>query len=987
MIELTFERFSDFFRALWGAEREPFAWQKSLAARVLRDPVNPWPEAIALPTASGKSACLDIAVYALASQAHRETRTPLSTARRIFFVVDRRVIVDEAFDRACKLARKLRMAESGILREVADRLRFLSGGDTPLACFQLRGGMYRSEAWAKSPTQPVIVASTVDQYGSRLLFRAYGRRFKAWPIQAGLTGNDALVLLDEAHCAVPFLETLRSVKRYREWAETPLAAPFHVTVMSATPPEEVTDIFRDTSQEPRIPQHPLGARQLCNKPAALFEVKNAKGAEALGELAKSLADKAEELANGRAVAVVVFANRVATARAAHALLAKRHGDRATLLTGRMRPLDKDDVLVHRLTRLSADLSHARQLDAPEFIVATQTLEVGANLDFDVLVTECAALDALRQRFGRLNRMGRPPEASAAILIRADQAGDSTDDPVYGAALANTWRWLNEQSDDSNRIDMGIGPLAERLPVGKELARLNAPASHAPVMLPAHVDCWAQTAPEPEPTPDVSVFLHGPARTSADVQVCWRADINIDSRKDAALEILSLCPPAIGECLPVQLWLFRKWLAGEKELQIDLLADVEGVGLDAEEVQREKFKVPPRRIVLWRGRDETEVIADAGKLRPGDVVVVPTSMEGWDILGDIPRPNGIPPILDWGERAHAAARAKALLRLHASVISQWPDFETKSALLEVARRARALYEDDPEALPPLLRDVLEMAAEDNTLPERMKWLKPIAKNLARDRGLGRNITPHPSGEGLVLRGSKPLETLRGEGEEPHDFSDEDDSSSSGTVGVGLVSHMEGVSDLAMDFAASCHLPADLTEAVRSAARLHDLGKADPRFQALLRGGNPWAGGELLAKSGNMPQGTQAYMRACKAAGYPVGMRHELLSIRLAESAPELLPKDPGLRELVLHLLGSHHGHCRPFAPVVFDDKQVPVSLHVQESLMVYSGHTRMERIDSGASERFWDMAHRHGWWGLAYLEAILRLADHRRSELEETGGEA
>ncbi|BBL77196.1 hypothetical protein [Methylomagnum ishizawai] len=261
-----------------------------------------WPDAIALPTASGKTACLDIAVFALAAAALNTPATePLAAPRRIFFVVDRRVIVDEAFKRARHIARALRGAPDGVLGTVAGALRGLAGGEAwePLACFQLRGGMYRSDAWARSPAQPAIIASTVDQLGSRLLFRAYGRSHKAWPIQAGLAGNDALILLDEAHCARPFLDTLEAVRAYRGWAETPLVAPFRAVAMSATPPPGLDDVFRDDSDEGRTPGHPLGDRRLAAKPTLLEVAAKAKGAHALDGLAAALAGQAGKLPAGR----------------------------------------------------------------------------------------------------------------------------------------------------------------------------------------------------------------------------------------------------------------------------------------------------------------------------------------------------------------------------------------------------------------------------------------------------------------------------------------------------------------------------------------------------------------------------------------------------------------------------------------------------------------------------------------------------------------
>ena len=115
------------------------------------------------------------------------------------------------------------------------------------------------------------------------------------------------------------------------------------------------------------------------------------------------------------------------------------------------------------------------------------------------------------------------------------------------------------------------------------------------------------------------------------------------------------------------------------------------------------------------------------------------------------------------------------------------------------------------------------------------------------------------------------------------------------------------------------------------------------------------------------------------------RHELLSVRLIESVPGLLePAHDG--ELVLHLVASHHGLCRPFAPVVFDREPVTVEEKILGHRMSGSSATGLERLDSGVSERFWRLVRRYGWWGLAWLEALMRLADHRCSEAEQLAHE-
>ena len=357
------DQFNEFYKAVHGYS--PFPWQSRLS---LRTCTNQWPRAIALPTAAGKTGCIDIAVFALACQAK-------GAARRIFFVVDRRIVVDQAFEHSKHLAELLHKAKDGILKTVADSLRNIAQDDRPLDVYALRGGMYRESAWARSPLQPTIIASTVDQVGSRLLFRGYGVSDSMKPIHAGLVGNDSIILLDEAHCARPFDQTVQAIEKYRAWNDSP--ASFRFVSITATPTGDLKpeQIERDTAEDQNHPV--LGKRIAASKPASLIKAEKATGKKGTAELVKELELQAKELAKEFAC-VGIIVNRVKTARELKAKL----GEDAVLLTGRMRALDRDRLLKEKLQPL---LSNAEG-HLPKFVIGTQCLECGADFDFHALIS-------------------------------------------------------------------------------------------------------------------------------------------------------------------------------------------------------------------------------------------------------------------------------------------------------------------------------------------------------------------------------------------------------------------------------------------------------------------------------------------------------------------------------------------------------------------------------------------------------------------------
>lgn len=953
--------FPEVFSALWGFD--PFPWQTMLADRVAK---GRWPAALDLPTASGKTACIDVAMFALAMQADVPMEQRIAH-RRIWFVVDRRIVVDEAFDRARTIADKLAAATDGPLRVIADRLQKLAGTERPLAAARLRGGVLRDDGWARLPSQPAVITSTVDQVGSRLLFRGYGRSHLTAPIFAGLAANDSLVLLDEAHCAVPFLQTVRAIERFRgeDWAEVAMPSPFAFVVMSATPPAEVpeSEVFPGADRGKALAHPVLRQRLEASKKAELVELKAKKNS-----IEDALVPEAAKRATGfikvekRRVAVMV--NRVATAGQVAEALNENGSEEydVVLLTGRLRPFERDHIVKRWKPFLKA--SSPEDPERPIIVVTTQCLEVGADFSFDALVTEAASLDALRQRFGRLDRMGAAKKSPAVILVRDRDADPekSEPDPVYGAALAKTWKLLTTKAGDARTIDFGIEALGKTLEDVDDFSPYLAPTEDAPTLLPAHLDLLCQTAPLPHPEPDVQQYLHGIGRGAPEVQVVWRADLGEDARE--WVETVAMCRPVSGEMLAAPLWRVRSWLQGATGQ--DSAADIEGAA-DHSDDGGGAF----RPCLLWRGR-RSKVARAADDIAPGDVLVVPAAygMEG------LARRSGVEGLgrdrADLWERATDTAGRPAAIRLNRAALEPWFACEPLRQLIELAEAPATNRAELQEAVDAVL-EYTPATEEDPGGPP--SWWCDLVKAARTGR-----IERHPAG-GMILL----ARAAKGACGEPDLFADDDDLTCAAGADQTLDEHSELVRQTVAKLAALC-LPESLRQVVTDAAWWHDVGKLDERFQVLLHEGDELAAltaERPLAKSASIPASPAQRRALRETSGLPERFRHEMLSTQLANEQANL-PTDDASKDLFLHLIASHHGYARPLAPICEDPEPPSVVGKLGETLLSLSPEGRRKwsahRVDSGLADRFWRLTRRHGWWGLTYLEAILRLGDWYASGL-------
>lgn len=962
--------------------RVPFPWQSALVRRVLAE--SRWPDAIDVPTGLGKTATLDVAVFVAAVR-------PRLGRRRTYFVVDRRIVVDEAHEHAERLANALADPPGPCTRQIAERLRQPGDDDgVPLSVTKMRGGVTWDRVWLQRPDRYAIVTGTVDQIGSRLLFRGYGVGETSRSIDAALVGTDSLILVDEAHLADSFLTTLRSATALdtSPLAPAPIVMTLSATTRTTAPAPEaeaaaaptVHGITADDEQDQRAVQRLKAAKRLH-----LVEVKTTK-AKAGSAMADAIATLTLRLAEpGSVIGAVV--NTVAAARSVFETVRADPRVDTLLLTGRSRGLDRQRLLDDYYPRMKT--GRARTSGRPLVVVATQTIEVGANIDLDALVTESAALPALIQRLGRLNRIGAlPAPAVAPAIVVHDTSLE--DDFIYGPARAATWAWLRTQAEPS-QYNAALDPRG--LPGGIDArpaklrklahtagAQCQPQPPYTPLLQRSTLDAWARTSPTPHPDTPIAPFLHGITTGPEPVTLVWRAGLTA-VHPDQWAQIIDQVPPAGAEGIEVSVGAARRWLqtgTGTPE-EADLDSHPE-----PDEPEHQTLAALNRvcgragqPLVLNYQNAADASLLPADRIRPGMTIIVPAEYGGCDCYGW--HPESTTPVADI---ADLIPRGRGgLLRigpsLDALTSGEYGDPNDPTAFRTALSRLRRLAANDVNGTKvPSVADydaaIADMRASgpppNTPLGNLLDRLTPITGVKTWEPNDDEQWTPEDGGPWDALAFGTGVSLA------------EDDTSlgsSTSPVPVTLDGHQLAVAARAEQFGRNLGLDDATIAAVRSAGRWHDEGKRDPRFQASLHCGSQDAAEiaeDLLAKSGMDPADRAAFSRARRLAGYPRGMRHEELSERIA--AQRLIDETTVDVELVLHLVASHHGRARPLMPPVLDRHPVKIAV---DQLGMFASHMP---VDWNAVDRFDSLNTRYGRWGLALLESIVRLADIWASQRNE-----
>ena len=914
-----------------GERPRPFRWQTRLLQRLLdADP----PRVVDIPTGLGKTSVMALWLIALAEGA----RLP----RRLVYVVDRRAVVDQA----TRFAERLRSNMPG---ELSARLGIDARAGLPIST--LRGGFAGNRDWLEDPAKPAIVVGTIDMVGSRLLFEGYGVSRGMRPYHAGLLGVDALVLLDEAHLCPPFEALLRQVESHRDGKLGPvggsdsLTPPFRLMSLSATGrdvsetlPGAVFRLKTEDREEPVVEQRLVARKRL-----------NVTELTAGTSLAESLAGRAIEVGcdvpfsrvlvycdrRRDAVEVKELIDREFRRRHKSGEIAGEHG--SELLVGERRVLERT-ALEQWLDEHGFLGAADERPSTPVFLVATSAGEVGVDLNADHMVCDLVAYERMVQRLGRVNRRGGanrratidvfalPPE----LKDKAPKDAKDRAERDFEARLAPLRRL---PGGDDGRRDASPSAIVEMKTKHPDVVRAaTTPAPLHPELTRPLLDAWSMTSlRRHEGRPEVAPWLRGwEDDDDPQTSVVWRkylpcVHVGGDSTVPPAMaaEFFRVVPVHATERLEAASSRVFDWML-KRSAQVARRPEDHDLAIGNDEIV----------VVLIDRAGEYRAHLTLRKLRW--LAAPAKSLHKGELRQRDRRKR------EWRDRHLPGATLVADCRLCGVRDGMLDEkCESAAAAADSDESWRSMKDPASEGSRPLIGFLVERVdvgddEEGLEPPERGDWRHIRTFETRFDAG------------GVA---SSCLAVFKW----PDDPSDED-SRSVLSAPQSLRDHAEQVADHTRALVRRLELSRDEAEALVTAARLHDDGKAAERWQNAMNA--PRDGGRPYAKT--------------EGRGNPrllEGYRHEFGSLLKAEG--QKLPSET--RDLILHLIAAHHGNARPMiSPAGCEDG--PPSM--------------LESRAGEAALRFARLQKRYGPWGLAWREAILRAADQSASSAwSRTRGES
>ena len=600
--------FSAFFAALNGGHA-PFSWQQDLVDHIVT--TGTWPERIVAPTGAGKSSVVDVHLFVNALFASGNgPRVP----RRLCVVVGRRALVDSQADRAMKIQRCMvdvlnndaASSENDVIYRAAKLLSSFRVNDIaePFLVGHIRGELSNRSLPVNEPSVCAIIAATPDMWGSRLLFKGYGSSKQARPRETALIAMDSVFVLDEAHLNQQLLVTARRVAELQELGADIGVPRLQVVETTATPSElkegqsqvgvDISNL--DGADDAELLRRVNSVKELRRVPIEKWNGSPGNSAvvkHAVAEINK-LCDKQKSSEYGQSSTIGCIVNHVDTAVKIASEL-KKIKLNVELIVGRMRSYD-----LEQLRKKHPSLFTCVGDDEVDVVVATQTLEVGIDIDFSSLITELAPTSSLTQRFGRVNRLGKRKDSKIVVLEPADLIKVKDVVPPYkGDDLRKAYDWLDVLSQQNS-----VNPAAM-------LACVSPPTSRPRLLYqrPELTDLleFSRTSEDMYAEPDLDLWLHDSLEDQKAIGgIVVREQLPVDDF--VALELLKAFPPENNEVFPASLDILRDKLS---QLVVD----------DRQRIKLERSKPDILRRAFFFRDGEVEICTPRYRLHPGDVIII------------------------------------------------------------------------------------------------------------------------------------------------------------------------------------------------------------------------------------------------------------------------------------------------------------------------------------------------------------------------------